>query len=148
MATRYKVTKEQVEKLVENFVMESSKPTKTISESDMRMVNRISEKYNIDKTRVIKEMEMIKEFDENTWMKSYNTTKRSYKSLTGKDVSPDEERNILDSAKKDNFEGKVTVTKRGPDGQLVYVSSKEVTGKDAKLPWWKRVGGRSLTTGA
>ena len=28
-----------------------------------------------------------------------------------------------------------------------YVSSKEVTGKTAKLPWWKRVGGSDQTSG-
>jgi hypothetical protein len=145
---RYKVTKEQLERVVESFVMESTKKTtKTISESDMKMVNLISEKYNIDKKIVIKEMEMINEFDENTWMKNYKITKRSYKSLTGKDVSPEEEKDILDKAREENFEGKVTVSKKGPEGELVYVSSKDVTGKAAKLPWWKRLGGRDSTMG-
>lgn len=138
---RYKVTKEQLERVVESFVMESTKKTtKTISESDMKMVNLISEKYNINKKSVIKEMKMIKEFDENAWMKNYNVTKRSYKSLTGKNVSPEQEEDILDKARKDNFDGEVKVTKKGPEGQLVYVSSDEVTGKAANLPWWKRMG--------
>lgn len=138
---RYKVTKEQLERVVESFVMESNrKSTKRISESDMKMVNLISEKYDMDKEDVVKEMEMIKEFDEKTWMKKYNTTKRSYKALTGKSVSPEEEENILDKARKDNFEGEIKVTKRGPEGELIYVSSKEVAGKAAKLPWWKRMG--------
>lgn len=138
---RYKVTKEQLERVVESFVMESNrKSTKRISESDMKIVNLISEKYNMDKEDVVKEMEMIKEFDEKTWMKKYNTTKRSYKALTGKSVSPEEEKNILDKARKDNFEGEIKVTKKGPEGELIYVSSKEVTGKASKLPWWKRMG--------
>jgi len=134
---RYKVTKQQLEMVVESFVKES---TKTISESDMKMVNLISEKYKIDKKDIIKEMKLIKEYDEKTWMKKYNTTKRSYKSLTGKSVSPEEEKNILDKVRKDNFEGEIKVTKRGPEGELIYVSSKEVTGKASKLPWWKRMG--------
>ena len=54
---RYKVTKQQLEMVVESFVKES---TKTISESDMKMVNLISEKYKIDKKDIIKEMKLIK----------------------------------------------------------------------------------------
>lgn len=135
---RYKVTKEQLERVVESFVMENT--TKTISESDMKMVNLISEKYNINKKDVIKEMEMIKEFDEKAWMKKYKTTKRSYKALTGKSVTPEEEKEILDKARKDNFNGDVKVTKRGPEGEIIYVPSGDVSGKTAKLPWWKRMG--------
>lgn len=145
---RYKVTKKQLERVVESFVMESSKKeTGNISESDMKMVNLISEKYNMKKEDVIKEMGMIKEFDEKAWMKKYNTTKRSYKALTGKSVTPEEEKEILNKAKADNFEGSVKVTKKGPEGELVYIPSTEVTGKAAKLPWWKRLGGRDHTTG-
>lgn len=135
---RYKVTKEQLERVVESFVAENS--SKTISESDMKMVNLISEKYNINKKDVIKEMEMIKEFDEKAWMKKYQTTKRSYKALTGKSVTPEEEKEILDKARKDNFNGDVKVTRRGPEGEIIYVPSGEVSGKAAKLPWWKRIG--------
>jgi hypothetical protein len=135
---RYKVTKEQLERVVESFVMENT--TKTISESDMKMVNLISEKYNINKKDVIKEMEMIKEFDEKAWMEKYKTTKRSYKALTGKSVTPEEEKEILDKARKDNFNGDVKVTKRGPEGEIIYVPSGDVSGKAAKLPWWKRMG--------
>jgi len=138
MGTRYKVTKEQLERVVESFVKENT--TKTISESDMKMVNLISEKYNINKKDVIKEMEMIKEFDEKAWMKQYNITKRNYKILTGKSVTPEEEKEILDKARKDNFSGDVKVTKRGPEGEIIYVASGELTGKAAKLPWWKRMG--------
>ena len=66
---RYKVTKQQLEMVVESFVKES---TKTISESDMKMVNLISEKYKIDKKDIIKEMKLIKEYDEKAWMDKFH----------------------------------------------------------------------------
>ena len=145
MGTRYKVTKQQLEMVVESFVKENT--TKTISESDMKMVNLISEKYNINKKDVIKEMEMIKEFDEKAWMNQYNITKRSYKILTGKSVTPEEEKEILDKAKEDNFNGDVKITKKGPEGEIIYVASGKLTGKAAKLPWWKRMGkGTGMST--
>ena len=141
MKTRYKIRKEQLERVVESFVMESTnKNVKTLSESDQKMVNMVSKKYNISESDVIKEMEMIKEYDKGAWMKKYGSVKLAYKKLTGKTVTPEEEKTIMDDAEQDNFAGEVKVTKKGPEGEIIYVPSGEVSGKGAKLPWWKRLG--------
>lgn len=141
---RYKVTKEQLERVVESFVMESSKKqTNNISKSDMKMVNLISEKYNMKKEEVIKEMEVIKEFDEKTWMKNFHAFIQKGLPKLGVELTKDQYNKIVDAAKADNFNGDYKVV----DGELTYVPSTEVTGKAAKLPWWKRLGGRDHTTG-
>jgi hypothetical protein len=148
MKTRYKIRKEQLERVVESFVMESTnKKTKTLSESDQKMVKMVSKKYNISESDVIKEMETIKELDKGAWMKKYGSVKMAYKKLTGKSVTPEEEKSIMDAAEKNNFNGEVKVTKKGPEGEIIYVPSGEISGKAAKLPWWKRLGGSKETVG-
>lgn len=147
--TRYKIRKEQLERVVENFVMESAKKNvKTISESDQTMITKISKKYNISESEVIREMEMIRELDEKAFMSRFNTTvKSSYPKLSGKQASEEEISDLYNKAKADNFDGDVKINKSADGYVLVYVPSGEVTGKTAKLPWWKRLGGKDLTVG-
>jgi hypothetical protein len=133
MKTRYKIRKEQLERVVESFVMES---TKTISESDMKMVNLISEKYKIDKKDVIKEMKLIKEYDEKSWMDKFHKYIKVGLPKLNIELTKDMYDNIVKQAKADDFEGDYKVVKN----ELIYVPSSEVGGKSANLPWWKRIG--------
>jgi hypothetical protein len=130
---RYKVTKQQLEMVVESFVKES---TKTISESDMKMVNLISEKYKIDKKDIIKEMKLIKEYDEKAWMGKFHKYIKLGLPKLNVELTKDMYDNIVKQAKEDNFEGDYKVVQN----ELIYVPSSEVSGKASKLPWWKRMG--------
>ena len=130
---RYKVTKQQLEMVVENFVKET---TKTISESDMKIVNLISEKYKIDKKDVIKEMKLIKEYDEKAWMDKFHKYIKLGLPKLNVELTKDMYDNIVKQAKEDNFEGDYKVVQN----ELIYVPSSEVSGKASKLPWWKRMG--------
>lgn len=141
--TRYKIRKEQLERVVENFVMESAKKNvKTISESDQRIVTKISKKYNISESEVIRKMEMIREFDEGAFNKklkqlAYGAVSKGYMSS---EEATSYENKIKAEASKDNFEGNIKMDKdESGKWVLYYVPSGEVTGKTAKLPWWKRV---------
>jgi len=193
MKTRYKIRKEQLERVVESFVMESTegkmivkdaakkhkmnmgaeqhddmgdgmkkapvnKKNKMkqapevkknihgkVSETEIKMFAQIN---NLTESEVVRRIELLREYDEQAFMKQFNiTVKSSYPKLTGKKASDEEVEELYQKAKANDFEGKVEITKKGPEGQLVYVSSKEVTGKTAKLPWWKRVGGSDQTSG-
>jgi hypothetical protein len=140
MATRYRLTKEQVETLVENFVMESApkskKPIQGITESQIK---KVAKHYNLTEGEVQRRLELIREFDEETFMKRFNTTVGSYRKLSGNVASEEEKQKLYNQAKGDNFNGDLKVGKKADGYYLYYIPAGDVDAKTAKLPWWKRV---------
>jgi hypothetical protein len=103
MKTRYKIRKEQLERVVESFVMEST---------NRGMVN---------------DSENLTEVDKSVFLKHFNGRYATYYRQTGKKISPQEKEKIFADAEKDSFNGTLEVTEDG----LVYVPSGELT-KDVK----------------
>lgn len=65
--------------------------------------------------------------DEDTFMQDLKIKARSLHSLTGNKLSDDRKNMLIAQAKADSFSGALQVTKKGPEGELVYIP-----GKDAK----------------
>jgi len=112
MKTRYKIRKEQLERVVESFVMESTNKT------------------------VVNDSENLMEVDRSVFLKHFNGRYATYYRQTGKKISPQEKEKIFDDAKKDNYNGTLEVTEDG----LVYVPSGELTKDVEKLSRLQRMG--------
>lgn len=184
--TRYKIRKEQLERVVESFVMESANSKMVVKDAakkhkmnmgaeqsnDMgdgmkkapvskkskmkhapevkkHVKGRVSEEqirkaarhFNLTENQVRERVQVILEMDEKAFMQGFNVTVNStYPKLTGKRATDEEKKALYDKAKADNFEGNVRVTKKGPEGELVYIASSEVTGKAKKASIWQRLG--------
>ena len=191
--TRYKIRKEQLERVVESFVMESAQGTmieknaakkhkmsmgaeqsddmgegmekaKEVKHPKMKQapevkkhmkgnvseaqIKKVAQHYNLTESEVKRRLELIREFDEAAFMKKFKTTVDiSYPRLSGEKVADEKRQELLNQAKADNFDGDIKINKKGGEYEIVYVPKGEVTGKAAKLPWYKRLGGRDLTTG-
>lgn len=186
---RYKIRREQLERVVEHFVMESAMiekdaakkhkmsmgteqsddmgdgmvPAKEVKNPKMKQapevkknihgkvsesqIKKVAQHYNLTESEVERRLELLREYDEKAFMQKFNiVVKNSYPKLSGKRASQEEIDNLYNQAKDDNFNGDVKINKVGGEYELAYVPSGEVTGKAAKLPWWKRLGGRDLTS--
>ncbi len=62
---------------------------------------------------------------EDSFMNDLKTKIISLKRLGGQPVSDEKRQMILSKAKSDNFGGKLQITKKGPEGELVYIPSGE-----------------------
>lgn len=187
---RYKIRREQLERVVEHFVMESTmieknaakkhkmsmgteqsddmgegmEKAKEVKKAKMKQapevkknihgkvsesqIKKVAQHYNLTEGEVERRLELLREFDEKAFMQKFNiVVKNSYPKLSGKRASQEEIDTLYNQAKADNFDGDVKINKVGGEYELAYVPSGEVTGKTAKLPWWKRLGGRDLTSG-
>lgn len=71
--------------------------------------------------------------DENSFRNDLKTKAISYAKLTGKKISQEEMDNLINQAKSDSWSGKLEVTKRGPEGQLVYVPGSQAVSRGASV---------------
>jgi len=139
---RYKVTKEQLERVVESFVMENSKKSKNvISESDKKMIRMASKKYNITESEAVKRMELIREYDEKAFMDKFTKfAKIGFPKLAGRQATEEEMSALTDEARKDNFGGDVKVKKENGEYVMYYQPVGEVGGQAKKAGFFKRLG--------
>jgi hypothetical protein len=139
---RYKVTKEQLERVVESFVMENTKKSKNvISESDKKMIRMASKKYNITESEAVKRMELIREYDEKAFMNKFKDfAKIGFPKLAGREATEEEMNALEDEARTDNFEGDIKIKKQNGEYVMYYQPRGEVGSQAKKAGWLKRLG--------
>lgn len=117
---------------------------KTITESADDAFKRMFKQLKESETN--EPEELIREFDEQTFMKTFNTTVGSYRKLSGSEASEEEKQKLFNQAKEDNFNGNLKVGKKGDGYYLYYHSSNMEDPKTSNLPWYKKVGGRGMSS--
>lgn len=125
------IIKEEALKLKKRIVLENEKKA-LMSELKSLMNESYMEEGEIEEGWFTNMMNTT-QGGEDSFMKDLQTKSISYPKLTGKQLSPMERENLISQAKADNFGGALRITKKGPEGQLIYDNSNDAIDRSGSV---------------